>query len=468
MAGETGTSGATGAEFPVFKSSAGAFDRAKYEEQDKARIVSDGVNARATGKEIDEDLVEKKKSVDKVAKEAINFYNESYSKNIKEIDPAIDTNTVYYREAHSGVDSDKNKIKRKLDKGETIDGKEIFEMSKKAAKNKIGNALVLKDGKVTEIIENLGLKTIKDFDLYEDVKSDFNSKIKDEKLKFETILDKLSPLLSYFNDDGPTASQNYSKLYTTENKAILAALAKILEAEGFDNDGIKKASESYDKNISNLIEKDNAGSIDDIKMDKDGNIVSSTGGTGATGTTAEQKLEEKKTESPTGPTPTAGETGSTASAGSTGTIEGSSTETKKTEVSSTGPSSTTSTEKLESVNKNSTGTTGTTGAVGTNGAPNPGKIEDVKTGDNNKGATGSGLSELSQSAKGILEMLGIKAPASKEGGGGTGGTGETGGDGGTTGNPKADKILDELGITKNIFVFFTKGFFSYVKDGWRS
>ena len=85
MAGETGTSGATGSEFPVFKAGEGAFDRAKYEEQDKARVVSDGVNVRLTGKEIDEDLKVKKKSADEVIKNARKFYNESFEKNLKEL-----------------------------------------------------------------------------------------------------------------------------------------------------------------------------------------------------------------------------------------------------------------------------------------------------------------------------------------------------------------------------------------------
>jgi hypothetical protein len=256
LAEETGTSGAAGSEFPVFKSSEGAFDRAKYEEQDKARIVSDGITARPTGKEIDEDLVKKKKSADQVIKEANKFYDDSFQKNVKGLDPAYDPSLIYYSEANSDGGSNKNKIRRKLEKGETIDGKEIFEMSKQAAENKISNAKVLKDGRVTDIVKNLGLKDVKQFDLFEDVKSDFDSKIKDEKIKFEPLLDNFAKVLDYFSvKDSFMASQYAPILYTPENMAIISALGKVLEAEGFTNESVTKTAKAYDDNIKKLIEK---------------------------------------------------------------------------------------------------------------------------------------------------------------------------------------------------------------------
>ena len=439
MAGEAGTSGAAGAEFPVFKSSAGAFDRAKYEEQDKARVVTDGVNVRLTGKEIDEDLVEKKKSVDKVAGEAIKFYNESYTKNIK-LDPSIDTNAIYYREAYSGADSDKSQIKRKLDKGETIDGKEIFEMSKQAAENKIGNALVLKDGRVTDILDNLGISEVEDFDLYEDVKSDFDSKIKDEKIKFEPLLDNFSKLLQYFTvKESSLASQYAPILYTPENNAIISALAKVLEAEGFTSESVVKMSKAYDDNIKKLIESKEGKKAEDVIKEAAQEAKKEEAKT----KTEETKIEEKKSETPSGPTGSAQVAGSTGSTGSTGTVESASNETKKIETSTTGPTASTSTENL--TNKSTTGTTGGTGGTG--------KAEDIKTGDK-KGKKGKDTTPaLSESNKGILEMLGLKMP-SKEGdkkegeGGDEKGKGKGKGKGTTTGSAEVDKTLEELGFKK--------------------
>ena len=72
MAGETGTQGS---EFPIFKSGEGAFDRAKFKEQESAMITPTG---QLTGKEVDEDLRKKKKSADDVIKEANAFYNDSF------------------------------------------------------------------------------------------------------------------------------------------------------------------------------------------------------------------------------------------------------------------------------------------------------------------------------------------------------------------------------------------------------
>ena len=418
MAGETGTVG--GSEFPVFKSSAGAFDRAKYEEQDKARIISDGINARSTGKEIDEDLVEKKKAVEQAASEAIKFYDDSYNKNIKELDPAIDTNSIFYREAYSGTDSDKKQIKRKLDKGETIDGKEIFEMSKKSATNKIGNAQLLKNGRVTEILENIGLKDVSNFDLYDSVRDDFNSKVKDEKFKFDPLLTKFEKILDYFNvKESSLASQYAPILYTPENMAILSALAKVLEAEGFDNESVKNSSKNYDENINKLVDKSKAGTVEDIRK----LLPGATAATGPTGTTIENKLEEKKIESPTGPTgasvaPIESTTSSTGAMSTTG---------------STGPTTTTTTETITTV------TTSTTGPTGSSA---PGKVEGAKTpATSGTGATGVTTADVKKRQEDLLSsILGIKFEAA---------TGETGGTGGTGGKKKEpEKKKEETSLEK--------------------
>jgi hypothetical protein len=425
LAGETGLTGGS-AEFPVFKASEGAFDRAKYEEQAKARVTTDGVNVTLTGKEIDEDLKKKKVSAEDAIKKANNFYNESYDRNLKELAPAIERGGVYYDNAYSGAQSDKSQIKRRIDKGEALDGKEIFEMSKDAAKNKIGNIETLKKGKVTEIVENLGFKTIKEFDVYEDVKEDFDSKIKDDKLKFEPLLTKISSLLSYFNDDSPMASQNYSKLYTPENNAILSALAKILNEEGFESESVVNMSKRYKENLGILAEK--TAPLESKKMDKEGNIVSATGGTGATGTTSEQKLEEKKQEKTTGDNK--GSTGGT-STSPTGKAEESkiesATSTASTNIASNSPTTgTAASSSVETLNKKSD-------AVSTEGAGTE-KKEETKNNEAKKEGTKESkvegadsaydklLSEmnLNKSKEGEKEVKdkgkeGAKSEASKEG-----------------------------------------------------
>jgi hypothetical protein len=279
-----------GLGFPVFKSEIGAFDRAKYNQQSSEMVSGGGL----TGKTIDQELIDQKGSVDKAAMSANKFYSDSFNKNIKEIDPTIDRNSVYYREAYSDANSDKTKIRKKLEGGETIDGKEIFDMSSNSAKNKLTNVNILKNGRVTEIVENLGLKTIKDFDGYNQIKSDFDSKANNENIKFDDFLGKFSKILRYFNEEGPMSAQNSSALYTPENNAIISALAKILEAEGFTNESIVNMSEKYEDNIKNLKEKNsNKKAEDTIKKDEDqskkeeGSIQNE-----------EQKLEERKLDEP--------------------------------------------------------------------------------------------------------------------------------------------------------------------------
>jgi hypothetical protein len=387
LAGETGTQGS---EFPIFKSGEGAFGRAKYKQEESAMITPTG---QLTGKEINEDLKKKKKSADEVIKEAKAFYNESFEKNLKALDPAYDPKLIYYSEAYDGSGTDRIDIVEKIDNGEALDGKEIFEMSKGSAKNKIGNAQKLKTGTVTQIVENLGLRNIKEYEKYDSVKEEFDSKVKDDKLKFEPMLNKISKLLSFFNDNGPMAGQNHAILYTTENKAILAALAKILEGEGFNNDNIKKAAESYDKHMLNLIEKDKGGSIESMKMTKEGDVVAATGPTGAA---TETKLAEKTsttegTGGTTGPAVSSTETKLEEAKNTTGTTGG-----------TTGPAVSSAETKLEET-KNITGGTGTVNSE-------PAKIDTV---NNNKESKVNNL---------LKDLFGIDSGAS----GGTGGTGGTG------------------------------------------
>ncbi len=434
MAETTGTSGAAGSEFPVFKAGEGAFDRAKYEEQDKARVESDGVNVRLTGKEIDEDLKVKKKSADEVIKNARKFYNESFEKNLKELGEGIDTKAIYFTEAYSGADSDRSKIGRKIDKGETVDGKEIFEMSKQAAQNKIGNAQILKDGRVTDIVENLGLKDVKQFDLYEDVKSDFDSKIKDEKLKFDPLLDKFSQVLDYFGvTSQPAASQYAPILYTPENMAIISALGKVLEAEGFTNESVTKMAKAYDDNIKKLIEKKEGKKAEDVI--KEAAQEAKKEETAAK--TEEQKLEEKKAEEPKKEPAAENKDVKVDQPKEAPTTTPAPEEPKKAEEKKE-PEVKTAEQKLEEKKpeekKESTGTVEGKKDEGTKG----------------KGKGKEKEPTFSEPVKGILDMLGIKLPTPKEGEGdkGEGDKGKGKDKGLTTGSAQVDKTMEELGFSK--------------------
>ena len=439
MAGETGLTGGS-AEFPVFKSSEGSFDRAKYNEQDKARIVSDGVNVSLTGKEIDDDLKKKKVSAEDATKKANKFYDDSYDRNLKEIDPAIMRSGVYYDNAYSGIQSDKSTIKRRIEKGEALDGKEIFEMSKDAAKNKIGNINQLKTGKVTEIVDNLGLAAVKDFEAYEDVKNDFDTKIKDEKIKFDPLLEKFQELLTYFNDDAPVTSSKYaSLLYSPENNAIISALAKVLEAEGFSNESITKMSKEYGDNIKKLIESKEGKKAEDVIKEASQEAKKEEPKT----KTDETKIEEKKSPSatgPTGPASTNTTTGTTGTTGDVKPVEGSST-TSNVEKSSTGPTGPASSTSVENLtNKSTTGGTGATGAT---------KVEDTKKGNEKTKKGEKSNTEKAQDA--ILESLGIKIGGDKkegEGGGEEDKSKSKKGKGNAEVEAAQDKILQDLGLSK--------------------
>lgn len=436
MAEETGTSGAAGSEFPVFKSSEGAFDRAKYEEQDKARIVSDGITARSTGKEIDEDLVKKKKSADQVIKEANKFYDDSFQKNVKGLDPAYDPSLIYYSEAYSDGGSNKNKIRRKLEKGETIDGKEIFEMSKQAAENKISNAKVLKDGRVTDIVENLGLKDVKQFGLFEDVKSDFDSRVKDENSKFDPLLKKFSAILGYFNGDGgPMTTQKAAILYTPENMAIISALGKVLEAEGFTNESVTKTAKAYDDNIKKLIEKKEGKKAEDVIKEAAQEAKKEEPAT----KTEEQKLEEKKSEEPKKDLTAENKDAKVdqPKEASTATTSTTTEEPKKADEKKE-PEVKTAEQKLDEKKpeekKEATGTV-------------EGKKDESEKG---KGKGKEKEPVFSEPVKGIFDMLGIKLPAAKEGEGDKGeGDKDKGKNKGlTTGSAQGDKTIEELGFAK--------------------
>ena len=218
MAGETGT---TGSEFPVFKSEGGAFDRAKLQSTIRA----------GAGSTISKETFAAMEAADSVSSAAKTFYDDIFDKTLKELDPALDPNSIFYKEAYDDSGSDRGEISRKIDKGEAVDGKEIFEMAKGSASNKIENVKVLKTGKPTEIIENIGYGDIEKFEAFEEIKNDFNKKVTDDKFKFEPLADKFLDILSYFNSKTPLDARTAGLLYTPENNAIISAISKILEAK---------------------------------------------------------------------------------------------------------------------------------------------------------------------------------------------------------------------------------------------
>jgi len=341
LTGETGTQGS---EFPIFKSGEGAFDRAKYEEQDKERIISNGIIPSST---------------DEVIKEANKFYDESLQKNIRSLDPAYDPNIIYYSKAYSDGGVNKNKIREEIEKGEAIDGKEIYQMSKGAAENKIENAQKLKTGNVTQIVENLGIKTIKDYENYNAIKEEFDSKIKNEDAKFDSLLNKFSSILSHFNkDEGALNTQKDEILYTTENNAIISAFAKILELEGFNSKNVLDMSKSYENNLQKLINKSDKLSIESIKTTSEPESKEIP----SKEITEEKKLAEKLQETTSTETTTSGSTNSFTSTESTNKIESIESVGNSTSINNsqglTGPASSTTENNLVNP-KESTVTTGT-------------------------------------------------------------------------------------------------------------
>lgn len=272
----------TGSEFPIFKSEGGAFDRAKFQ----SAIMNNTVGT------IPRETFEAMEAANSVSNAAKIFYDKSFDQNIKDLAPELDTKSVYYKESYSDSGSDKREISRRIDGGETIDGKEIFEMSKSSAVNKIANAEILKTGKPTEIIENLGYKDIKNFEAFEDVRNEFDDKVKDEKIKFDVLVSKFLDVLEYFNDERPIDDRASSMLYTPENVAIISALSKILEAEGFNNESVIDMSKKYEDNLNKLLEKKETEKIESVEQEllenrpTENNILN----------TAEQRREEDRLE----------------------------------------------------------------------------------------------------------------------------------------------------------------------------
>lgn len=278
--------GAMGSEFPVFKSEGGAFDRAKF----------DGSIQNIENSNISREEIDAIKAADSASEAAKIFYNQSFDKNVRNIDPALDSKSIYYKEADSNEQLDKNDIQNRIDKGEEIDGKEIFEMSKNSAMNKVENAKILKNGKAIEIIENIGPKDIKNLSTFDTIKNEFDGKTSDDKLKFEPLLDSFFQLLDTISDKANRNTEADSLLYTEENSAIVSALSKILESEGFTNESIVLMSKRYEENINKLIEKYNDKKVEPVGINPEGEKGIEIKATQPEGKIESVGLEERKEE----------------------------------------------------------------------------------------------------------------------------------------------------------------------------
>jgi hypothetical protein len=264
-------------QYPIFKSSGEAFDRAKVE--------SDSI--KSGGASLTPEIGDSMRESNKAYKEASDFYNQIFKDEIKSLDPAYDPNSINYTYAYSPASTDKRKIQRSIEKGEEIDGKEIVPIAKESAASKVKNATALKVGSVTQIVETVGIKTIKnDMEGFENVKNDFDSKVQDENLKFEKLLDKFQDVLSFFSNPQPGQQD---LLYTPENNAIISALAKILREEGFDSDGVKSMASKYEEYIDSLSSKAKSNSIESVSQTEKEQKPQES----ASVTTSEQKIGEK-------------------------------------------------------------------------------------------------------------------------------------------------------------------------------
>ena len=241
---------------PIFKSEGEAFDRAKI----NAEIRSG--NTGAVTPEIGDSM----RAAEKATTQAKSFYDQVYNDELKALDPAYDKNDPFYQYAYASTSSDKKDIQEKIEEGQAVDGKEIVPMAKQAAGTKVGNAKALKSGTVTQIAEQIGIKEIKSMEEFDTVSSDFNSKTKDESLKFETLLSAFSRIIGQLNE-GLGIGAKLPKETELKNNAIISALAKILSAEGIKNESISKMAERYDENLKNLINSKQTG-IEGIKQEE--------------------------------------------------------------------------------------------------------------------------------------------------------------------------------------------------------
>jgi hypothetical protein len=379
--------GETGSGFPVFKTEGGAFDRAKF----NADLQS------SMGANVNEETINALKEADSAGKAAKIFYDESFKENLKALDPAYDPNSVFYREANSRSRLDKKIIQGDIDRGVAVDGKEIFQMSRGSAQTKISNAAILKTGKVTEILENVGFDDFKNFSAYEDVKSDFDSNIKDDKFKFDSVLDGFWLLLDDFNSKKAIPEQTLEYLSSPENNAMMSAIAKVLELEGFNSESVLAMSKIYEESLAKLVEIDQKGSVEGAKApteEKKAEIPSTTA-------TEEQKIGEKKEEAK-------GETGGTA-------VEPAKTETATT-TGTTGGATTSPQGSTQETTLNKP-------------AEEPKKVEGAAGENTPATTTGPASAEASSRIDSLISNLfGVKSGA-----GGTGGTGAGGTGAGTTG-----------------------------------
>jgi hypothetical protein len=278
-------------KIPVFKLD-GGFDRAKYDSQLRSMVTMGG---QVTGNTVDEDLKEQKKSVEDIEAKAIKFYDEKYDEALKKIDPGIDRSSVFYRESESNSSRDKKSIKKGIEAGKTVDGKEIIEMASNSAATKIKNTETLKSGTVTQLAEKIGREEIESFKGYDSIVAEFDKKMNNEKFNFETIIDGLFSKLDSINN----SEENAAPQYTTEDNALISALAKILELEGIKNESTTAMSERYESNTDKLAAKasNKGNAIESVKSETISKTEKEVSKTETTGEKLNEVVEKKETPS---------------------------------------------------------------------------------------------------------------------------------------------------------------------------
>jgi hypothetical protein len=239
---------------PIFKSSEGAFDRAKMTSD-----ISSGNPGAVTSETGD-----KARSADKVIQEAKNYYNKKYNDEIKKLDPEYSPAKVEYVYSYSNIGSDFKFFKNTIDKGGELDGvKDVTPRAIESANNLVRNANVIKTGAPAKVINKIGIGNIKDMDSYDAVKSQFDEKSKGEGKSFEDLLSAFTKISSYF-DEPITDPKQVKVLYTPENNAIIAALSKILVDEGIKSENVAKSAGLFEDYLKKLTEG-KEGSIEGAK-----------------------------------------------------------------------------------------------------------------------------------------------------------------------------------------------------------
>jgi hypothetical protein len=203
------------------------------------------------------DEIKNTDSEEVIGKEEKDFFKKNYKEILNVLDPDSVGKPWYYRFAYSPIKELNNRIEKKIEAGEALDGaRDIIPMSMKAAEQKVANAKALRTGTVTEIVDLIGTKEIESKEGLNSIKEEFNSRIKDDKNSFESLYSEFKKNLSLFNEDlSMVDEKNVSKIFSPENNAVISALAKALKEMGVENQSVNSMAGKFEENIEKLLEK---------------------------------------------------------------------------------------------------------------------------------------------------------------------------------------------------------------------